>query len=83
MSLKEYIATIIPQLVNLINERKNSTQDERKVQLMMAIIFKHITDASKKYTIYVKSKNIEMRAGDDTDDILTEVSESFLENYCS
>ena len=50
---------------------------------MMAIIFKHITDASKKYTIYVKSKNIEMRAGDDTDDILTEVLESFLENYYS
>ena len=79
--LIEYLATITPQLVNLINERNNSTQDEQKVQLIMAIIFKHITDPSKKYTIYVKSKNEDFTAGDNRYYIFTKVLESFLENY--
>ena len=47
----------------------------------MAIIFKHITNPTKKYTIYVKSKNIEMRTKDDADDIITKFLEPFLENY--
>ena len=81
LMLNEYLATITPQLVNLINKRKNSTQDEQKFQLIMAIIFKHITDPSKKYSIYVKSKNEDFTAGDNTDDIFTKVLESFLENY--
>ena len=81
LMLNEYLATITPQLVNLINKRKNSTQDEQKFQLIMEIIFKHITDPSKKYSIYVKSKNEDFTAGDNTDDIFTKVLESFLENY--
>ena len=81
LTLKEYLATITPQLANLIEEKKNSTQDEQKVQLTMAIIFKHITKPTKKYTIYVKSKNIEIRTKDHTDDILTKLLQSFLENY--
>ena len=47
----------------------------------MAIIFKHTTDVSKKYTICVKSRNIEIRAGDITDGILTNLFDSLLENY--
>ena len=81
LTLKEYLVTISPQLVNLIKEKKYSTQDEQKVQLTIAIIFKHITNPTKKYTIYVKSKNIEMRTENDTDDIITKLLESFLENY--
>ena len=81
LTLKEYLATITPQLANLIKEKKNSTQDEQKVQLTMTIIFKPITNPTKKYTIYVKSQNIEMRTEDDTDDIITMLLESFLENY--
>ena len=81
LTLKEYLATTTPQVANLIKEKKNSTQDEQKVQLTIAIIFKHITNPTKKYTIYVKSKNIEMRTKDDTDDIITKLLESFLESY--
>ena len=81
LTLKEYLATITPQLANLIKEKKNSTQDQQKVQLTIAIIFKHITNLTKKYTIYVKSKNIEIRTEDHTDDIITKLLESFLENY--
>ena len=47
----------------------------------MAIIFKHTTDPSKKHTNYVKSKTVDMRAGDDTEDIITKLIDPFLENY--
>ena len=47
----------------------------------MAIIFKHTTDPSKKHTNYVKSKIIDIRAGDDTEDIITKLIDAFLENY--
>ena len=47
----------------------------------MAIIFKHTTDPSKKHTNYVKSKTIDMRAGDDAEDIITKLIDAFLENY--
>ena len=61
--------------------KKNNTQGEQKVQLIIAIIFRHITDPAKKYTFYVKSKKIDMRAGDDTDEIINKVLDSFFENY--
>ena len=38
-------------------------------------------DQIKKRTFYVKSKNREMRSGDNTDDIFIKLLESFLENY--
>ena len=80
-SLKQYIGTITPQLFKLVDEKKNSTEDEQKDQLIIPAVFKHITYPTKKYTSYVRSKSIEMRAGGNTDDILTKLSESFLENY--
>ena len=48
LKLKEYISTIAPQLKNLINEKKNSTQEEQKVQLIIAVIFKYVTNKSRK-----------------------------------
>ena len=47
----------------------------------MEIIFKHITNPTKKYTIYVKSKKIENKTKDDTDDIPTKLLDSFLQNH--
>lgn len=81
LSLKQYITTIKPQLIDLINEKKNSTKNEQKVQLIIAAVFRHIMDSTKKYAFYVRSNNIEMRNGDDIDDILNKVLESFFENY--
>ena len=60
-TLKEYIHTITPYLFDLINEKKNGTKEEQKVQLILSIIFKHITDISKRHNVYVKSRNITMR----------------------
>ena len=81
MSLKQYLYVITLQVAELINEKKKSTQNEQKVQLTIAVIFKHVTDPTKKCTFYVKSENIEMRSGDNTDDITTKLLELFLENY--
>ena len=81
LSLKQYITTIKPQLIDLINEKKNSTKNEQKVQLIIAAVFRHIMDPTKKYAFYVRSNNIEMRNGDDIDDILNKALESFFENY--
>ena len=44
----------------------------------MTIIFQHNANKTKKYTIYVKRRNIEVRVGYD---IINKLLESFLENY--
>ena len=79
--LKPDLTIIIPHLTKLVDEEKNSRQNEQKVQLIIAVILKQITDLVKKYTFYVKSKNIEIRSGDNTNDIITKLLESFLEKY--
>ena len=81
LSLKEYIFKITPQLIDLINEKMNSTKDEQKIQLIIAIVFKHTTDPTKNYTFYVRSKNILMLQADDANDILDKLLNSFFENY--
>ena len=44
----------------------------------MAIIFKHTTDVSKKYTIYVKNRDIEIRAGDITEENIPRNGSNYL-----
>ena len=81
LTLKQYLYIITTQLAELINKKKNSTQNEQKVQLIISVIFKHVMDPTKKRTFNVKSKSIQMRSGDNTDDIIIKLLESFLENY--
>lgn len=81
MSLQLYLHTIMPYLANLIEEKKLSTQNEQKVRLIIAVTFKHLTNLTKKITFYASSKNIEMRRGDNTEEILARLINSFLENY--
>ena len=81
MSLQSYLHTITPELTELIREKKLSTQNEQKAQLNIAIKFKHFTNVEKSYSIYVKSKNKETRQGDDTDNIIAKLLETFMENY--
>ena len=81
LSLKQYIFKITPQLIDLINEKMNSTKDEQKTQLIIAVVFKHKTDPSKNYTFYVRSKNIVTLQEGDANDILNKLLDSFFENY--
>ena len=62
-------------------KKMNSTKGEQKIQLIIAIVFKHTTDLSKNYTFYVRSKNIVMLQADDANDILNKLLDSFFENY--
>ena len=45
------------------------------------INFKHTVDIKKKYTFHIKSKNIEILPGDDVNDIIKELADSFYKNY--
>ena len=76
--LKQYINKVIPYLSQLINKKKN---DNQKIQLDIGVNFKHTVDIEKKYTFYIKSKNIEILPGDDVNDIIKELTDSFYENY--
>ena len=69
LSLKQYLYTITPNLVELINEKKNSTRSEQKVQLTLAVNFRHTTDNSTR-TFCVKSDNVEILPASDTNDVV-------------
>ena len=69
LSLKQYLYTITPNLVELINEKRNSTRSEQKVQLTLAVNFRHTTDNSTR-TFCVKSDNVEILPASDTNDVV-------------
>ena len=53
---------IIPYLTELINEKKNNS-NEHKLELSMVVNFMRITDKEKSRTFHVKSDNAEIRLG--------------------
>ena len=72
---------ITPELTELINEKKNNKRNEQKIQLSMDVSFMHNTNKKKSCTFYVKSDNVEIRLGDNINEIITRIYESFLNNY--
>ena len=76
-SLKQYIDKVLPYLGDLINKKK----DNQKIQLDVGINMGYNINSKKKYTIYIKSKNIESFPGNDVNDIITELTDSLFENY--
>ena len=76
LSIKQYLAMIIPYLAELINERKNNN-NEYKIQLSMGVNFMCITDKEKTRTFYVKSDNKEIRLGNGTSNIINELVNHF------
>ena len=77
-SLKQYIDKVIPYLSERVDEKKN---DNQKIQWDIGINFKQTVDIEKKYTFHVKSKNIEILPGDDVNNIIKELTDSFYKNY--
>ena len=65
-------------LRDLINDHKSN---EWKIQLNMHVNFNSSKDAGETRTMYVWSDNEEIRLGNDTDDIIKELFQSFLNNY--
>ena len=81
LSLNQYLCTIMPELTELINEKKNNNKNEQKIQLSMGANFIHTTDREKSRTFYVKSDNVIIRSSGNLNEFITKVYESFLNNY--
>ena len=87
---------IKPYLSDLINNHKThglvryhsddkswqeETSSECKIQLTMAINFISSKDSDKTRTMYTKSNNVEIMIGSETNEIIMELFESFLQKY--
>ena len=71
LSVKQYIYKIMPYLSDLINDHKTirNESNEWKIQINMHVNF------------IMKNNNEEIRSGNETDDIIKRLINSFLTNY--
>ena len=83
LSVKQYLYMIMPYLSDLINEQKNNRDgsNEWKIQLNMGVNFISSNDTGEIRTFYVNSDNEEIRSGNETNEIMTKLLKSFLNNY--
>ena len=74
---------IVPYLKELINNHKaiRNTSNEWKIQLNTHIRFVFSNDTGDIRTFYIWSENEEIRVGNETDDIVKSLINSFLNNY--
>ena len=79
LSIKEDLNMIRSYLRDIINDHK--TQGEWKIQLTMVTNFISSKDSDEIRTMLTKSNNIEIMMGNETDEIIEEVFESFLQKY--
>ena len=77
LSLNQYLYKIMPELTELINEKKNNNKNEQKIQRSMGANFIHTTDREKSRTFYVKSDNVIIRSSGNLNEFVTKVYESF------
>ena len=71
---------VMPGLADLINKKKDD-RVECKINLNMGINFLSTNDTGEIRTFYVPSDNEEIRLGNETPEIITEVIKSFLSSY--
>ena len=73
----------MPYLSDLINDHKaiRNESNEWKIQINMHVNFVSSNDTGEIRTIFVWSDNEEIRLGNETDDIIKGLINSFLNNY--
>ena len=73
----------MPYLSDLINYHKaiRNESKEWKIQINMHVNFVSSNDTGEIRTIFVWSDNEEVRSGNETDDIIKGLLNSFLNNY--
>ena len=73
----------MPYLSDLINDHKaiRNESNEWKIQINMHVNFVSSNDNGENRTIFVWSDNEEIRLGNETDDIIKRLINSFLNNY--
>ena len=96
LSIKKYLNVIKPYLIDVINQHKihglvrynsgnkswlEETSSEWKTQLTMAINFISSKDSDETRTMHTKSNNVEIMIGSETDEIIEDLFESFLQKY--
>ena len=78
MSFYDYIITITPYLIELVDKKEILNNNE--IQLVIAINIIHL-DKNDVITFYVKSKNIICISSDDTSIIVDELLETLSKYY--
>ena len=83
LSIEQYLKMIKPNLIDLINENMSieTSSNEWKIQINMHINFVSSNDTGEIRTVFVWSDNEEIRLGNETDDIVKRLINSFLNNY--
>ena len=79
LSIKDYLDKIKPYLSVIINDHKTLT--EWKIKLTMAINFFSPKDFEETRTLYSSSDNIEATIVIETDKIIEDLFDSFLQRY--
>ena len=80
LTVEQYLSLIEPYLAGLINDYKS--KGEWKVQLTTRINFISLKPSSDETcVIHTKSDNVEIRIGDDINDVLKELFKSLLKIY--
>ena len=94
LSIKKYRNMIKPYLSDIINDHKtqgkwrihsrykiieHKTQSEWKIQLTMAVNFISSKDSDEARTMHTKSNNVEIMMGSETDEIIEEIFNYFLQ----
>ena len=79
LSLCDYLNIIRPYLRDMIDY--NKALGEWKIQLIMRIIFLSSLDANEIHIMHTRSDNIEFMSGTETDEVITELFNSFLRRY--
>ena len=69
---------ITPYLYEIINKKKSTNQ---KTQLDIGINFSNLTDKEKNHISYIKIRNTEILPGDNTNEIVKELTASLFDNY--
>ena len=83
LSIKQYIYKIMPYLSDLINDHKaiRNETNEWKIQINMNVNFVSSNDTGETPTIFVWSDNVEIRSGNETDNIVKGLLDLLLNNY--
>ena len=80
LTIREYLNTIRPYLVDMINYHKN--QSEWKIQLSAEISFiSSKTDSDETRIMHTKSNNTAIMIGRDTNEVIEELFKSLLQKY--
>ena len=83
LSVEQYLDMIKPYLSDLINENKTikTGSNEWKIQINMYVNFVSSNDTGETRITFVWSDNEEIKLGNETDDIIKRLINSFLNKY--